>query len=85
MKRLILLASFSVLAFAQQRQTILTPKGNYYDATSDRQNSDGIVTHLSGHVIVETDGFILQADEVDVDEKSGEFTARGHVSVKRKN
>jgi lipopolysaccharide assembly outer membrane protein LptD (OstA) len=84
MKRLALLASFSVLVFAQQSSSNSAPKSGYYDATSDRQDSDGVVTHLSGHVTIETDTFILQADEVEYDIASGEFRANGHVLLKTK-
>jgi lipopolysaccharide assembly outer membrane protein LptD (OstA) len=84
MKRLALLASFSVLALAQQSGSNPTPKDGFYNMTSDRQDTVGTVTHLSGHVTVETDTFTLQADEVEFDKTSGEFSATGNVFVKTK-
>jgi lipopolysaccharide assembly outer membrane protein LptD (OstA) len=84
MKRLVFLVSFSVLALAQQSGSTSAPKAGYYDMTSDRQDSDGVTTHLLGHVTIETDAFTLQADEVEFNQTSGEFRANGHVVLKLK-
>jgi len=77
MKRLVLLASFTVLAFAQ------TPVGrDEISISADSQVVDGAVRHLSGHVVIETDGMVLKADQADFNVDTLEITASGHAQVK---
>ena len=82
MKRVIILACFAALALG--RQSGVSPKHGEFTLISERQSTDGKVTHLSGHVTIETDAMILRADAADFDEVSNEIHATGNVTVKLK-
>ena len=79
MKRLILLTSVAVLALAQT--TI--PRGQV-NISADRQQTNGQVRHLTGHVLIETSTLILHADEVDFNPDTLDITPRGEVHLKLK-
>ena len=72
MRRLALLASFALIAFAQ------TPvRQGDISFSADRIVTDGAVTHLSGNVVIEAEGMVLKADHVDFNVDTLEITARG--------
>ena len=79
MKRLILISFVAALALAQT--TI--PHGDI-QVTADRQEAAGAVRRLSGHVSFETDGMLLQTDQADFNESTGEIVAHGEVRVRLK-
>lgn len=79
MKRLALLSCVAVLAIAQ------TPVHHgelVLDA--DRQEQNGPARHLIGHVRIETDAVILQADDVSYNDDTQELAAHGDVHIKLK-
>lgn len=78
MKRLVLLTSFAIFAFAQ------TPvRQDEVSMTADSQVVDGAVRHLSGHVEIETDGIMLKADQADFNEDTAVMHLSGHVVIER--
>jgi lipopolysaccharide assembly outer membrane protein LptD (OstA) len=79
MKGPFLITSFAVLAIAQ------TPiRHSDVNMTANRIDHIGAVTHLAGHVMIETDGMTLRADEADFNSDTTEIVARGEVHVKLK-
>lgn len=52
--------------------------------TADRQESNGPVRHLVGHVTFETEAMILRADKAEFNENTQEIVAQGDVRVKLK-
>ena len=50
-----------------------------YDMTSDTQESEGGVYKLHGHVVIELHNATFKADEVEYDENTAVFKARGNV------
>lgn len=78
MKRLVLLASFAILTFAQ------APVGHdEVSIAADSQVVDGAVSHLSGHIEIETNGMLLKADRAYFDEDTLKITARGYAQLKQ--
>lgn len=55
------------------------PVGDEVFIDAQYQEAEGSVRHLRGHVILETSERLLQADELDYDEDTGEVEARGNV------
>jgi lipopolysaccharide assembly outer membrane protein LptD (OstA) len=72
---------FAALGLAQQNGG--TRRGDI-DATANKQWREGNVFHLSGSVVIETDGFTLRASEADFNQTSHEIRARGNVSIRLK-
>ncbi len=84
MKRAILLSCFAALAAGQQGNSSSSRNGENWNMTADSIRSGGGSTHLSGHVVFETDAIVLQADAADYNEGSHEIQAYGSVNVKLK-
>jgi lipopolysaccharide assembly outer membrane protein LptD (OstA) len=79
MKRLALISCVAVLAFAQ------TPiHHGEFVVTADRAEQKGDVRHLIGHVRIESDAVLLQADDVNYNDDTGEIVAHGEVHLKLK-
>ena len=78
MKWLALLSCIAVLAFAQ---TNISPDHDHIHITADRQESNGSMTHLSGHVKFETDSFVLLTEQADFNQDTAEIVAHGDVKV----
>ena len=79
MKRLALLSCVAVFATAQ------TPVHHgEWVLDADRQEQNGRTRHLSGHVKIETDAVILQADDVNYNDDTQELVAHGDVHIKLK-
>jgi lipopolysaccharide export system protein LptA len=72
---------FAALGLAQQNGG--THRGDI-DATANKQWREGNVFHLSGSVVIETDGFTLRASEADFNQTSHEIRARGNASIRLK-
>ena len=79
MKRLLLISFVAVLAFAQ--------KPLHHDevfVSADQQEKDGHMTHLIGHVTIETDAMELRADSADFNVDTKEIAPHGDVRIKLK-
>lgn len=81
MKKFVLISCFAALGLAQQNGG--THRGDI-DATANKQWREGNVFHLSGSVVIETDGFTLRASEADFNQTSHEIRARGNASIRLK-
>lgn len=79
MKRVLLISSAAVLAFAQT-----SIKHGDVAVTADYQQLEGSVRHLSGHVVLETDSIKLQADKLDFNENTHEIQSHGDVRIELK-
>lgn len=79
MKRLALISCVAALALAQTP----IPRGAAV-VTADGQQQHGAVRHLTGHVKIETNAVLLQADQVDYNDNTGEILAHGDVRIKLK-
>lgn len=79
MKRLALISCVAVLAIAQ------TPvrHGDLF-VNADREDKNGPMRHLTGHVTIETDAVLLRADDVDFNADAQEIVAHGDVHIKLK-
>lgn len=55
------------------------PGPNDVVVIADTEESDGSLRHLRGHVHLETSDKLLEADEADYDEDTGDAEVRGHV------
>jgi lipopolysaccharide assembly outer membrane protein LptD (OstA) len=76
MKLLVLASCIAFLAIAQ------TPlRSGDFDLTADKQDNTGAIVHLSGHAVVKTAGFLLEADAVDFNGDTLTIAARGKVIV----
>ena len=60
-----------------QRPQMPAPNDVWIDAV--KEESEGPLRHLRGHVVIETSDRKLQADEVDYNDDTGEAEARGNV------
>jgi lipopolysaccharide assembly outer membrane protein LptD (OstA) len=79
MKRLALVLCVTVFALAQ------TPvRHGEFRITAASADQAGPIRHLSGNVTIETDTFLLHADQADFNEGSQEILARGEVRIKVK-
>jgi lipopolysaccharide export system protein LptA len=79
MRRLLLISSAAVLAFAQ------TPiRHGDVVVTADYQQVEESVRHLSGHVVVETDSIKLQAEKLDFNENTQEIQSHGDTRIQLK-
>jgi lipopolysaccharide assembly outer membrane protein LptD (OstA) len=79
MKRLALLSCVAVLAIAQ------TPvRHGEFVVSADRQQLNGSLLHLIGHVRIESDAVLLQAEDVNYNRDTQELVAQGEVHVKLK-
>jgi lipopolysaccharide assembly outer membrane protein LptD (OstA) len=79
MKRLTLISCMAVLVLAQ------TPvRHGEFRFTAATANQTGPVRHLSGNVTIETDTFLLHADQADLNEDTQEILAHGDVRIKIK-
>ncbi len=58
------------------------PGPGEYDMTSDTQESDGTITHLRGHVVVELFKATFKANDAEYDAETKIFKARGEVSYR---
>jgi len=81
MKRIVLLSCFAALALGQQHGR---SERTAFDATAEKQWTEGNVLHMSGRVVIEADGFTLHASEVDFDKNSRELHPRGDVRISLK-
>jgi lipopolysaccharide assembly outer membrane protein LptD (OstA) len=79
MKLLVLISCLAFLAIAQTPVT----RGDY-DLTANHMTTERGVTHMSGHVTIETDAIVLHADTADFDTNSKEIVAHGDVRVQLK-
>jgi LPS-assembly protein len=64
---------------------INAPAPGDYDISSDFQESDGGITHLHGHVVVELFNATFKADEGEYDENTKIFKAHGNVYYRNYN
>jgi LPS-assembly protein len=55
------------------------PPHGSYDINAVTQEKEGSVRHLRGKAKIESDTMLLQADEIDYDEDTGDLKARGSV------
>src|SRR4029077_4201674 len=55
------------------------PASDEFRVVADKQETDGSMRHLRGHVLLESIDMKLTADEVDYDQDSGDAEFRGHV------
>jgi lipopolysaccharide export system protein LptA len=78
-KQLGLILFLAFLALAQEP----IHHGNIVVA-ADKQQIDGRVLHLTGHVTIETDSLILRADSADLNNDANEITPHGDVHLKLK-
>jgi lipopolysaccharide export system protein LptA len=76
MKRLILLACVSVLAFAQQ----VIPR-NDVTVYSDSQQNDGSVHHFSGHVVIKTNAVTIRTEKADFNEDTSAIATHGEAII----
>lgn len=58
------------------------PGPGEYDMVSDSQESDGKITRLRGHVVVELFNATFKANDAEYDEETKTFKARGQVSYR---
>ncbi len=61
------------------------PARGEYDFDDDAQDSEGGVTHLHGHVVIELADATFKADEAEYDENTHVFKAHGHVYYRNYN
>ena len=71
--------------FSVRIPRINAPALGDYDITSDFQESEGGVTHLHGHIVVELSDATFKADEGEYDENTKIFKGRGNVSYRNYN
>ena len=76
MKKLILLVCISVLALAQQ---VMPPDD--VQITSDSQQRDGSIHHLSGHVLIKTNAVTIRAERADYNIDTNAITTRGEATI----
>jgi len=76
MKRLILLASLSVLAIAQQ-----TVPPHEVSVTSESVQNDGSVRHCSGHVVIQTDAVTVRTERADYNVDTNSITTFGRTTI----
>jgi lipopolysaccharide assembly outer membrane protein LptD (OstA) len=79
MKLLVLISCLAFLAIAQTPVT----RGDY-DISANHITAERGVTHMSGHVTIETDAIVLRADAADFDTNSQEIVAHGDVQIQLK-
>jgi lipopolysaccharide assembly outer membrane protein LptD (OstA) len=69
----------AVLAFAQK-----PPRHDEVSTSADQLRIDGQMTHLTGHVTIETDVLEIRADSADFNTETKEITPYGNVHIKLK-
>jgi lipopolysaccharide export system protein LptA len=79
MKRLVLISFVAALAFAQ------TPaRSDEVTVTADSVETNGATRHLAGHVRIETDQIVLNANDAEYNADTGQILVRGDSSIKLK-
>ncbi len=81
---LLLVGPASLVALAQGPASPIEP-GDGVTFESFRQEQDGDVYRLRGSVEIRTRGIVLTAEEVDLDDSTGELEARGKVHYRNLN
>jgi len=81
MMRIVLVSCFAAFALGQQHGR---SERAAFDATAEKQWTEGTVLHMSGRVAIEAHGFTLHASEVDFDRNSRELQPRGDLTIRLK-
>jgi LPS-assembly protein len=71
--------------FSVKIPRINPPERGEYDINADDENSEGGITHLHGHVVIEMSDATLKADDGEYDENTKTFKAFGNVSYRNYN